>query len=111
MKSKLIIGLGLIFGYINSSNAISITIGSAEAVCAVSVSGTATGGATAVSLYLEQDGTETTLVVNDSISTDGTYEWTGVVSGISSLDDATIKAVTNRQVSATSNVNGSCVAG
>ena len=102
--------LTLMLAGISYAQAISITVQPADVVCAVSVTGTATNGATAVSIYIVQNGEETTLVVNDSIGTDGSYNWTGIVPDLTTLDNATVKAVTNRQTTATAGINGSCTA-
>ena len=108
-----LLSLGL-FGVCTSAQAISISVNPANVVCAVSVSGQATGSkgipATNVSIYVEQNGKSIPLVINQVLPTDGKFTWSGVVPGVNSLEGANIKAVTNRQTTATAGINGSCTA-
>ena len=109
--ANLILSAGL-FGASVSAHAISISVEPANVVCAVSVSGQATGSkgipATNVSIYVEQGTKSTPLVVNQALPADGKFTWSGVVPGVTSLQGATVKAVTNRQTAATAGINGSC---
>jgi len=108
---SIFLGLGLL-GASAAAQAISISVNPANVICAVSVSGQATGSkgipATNVSLYVEQNGNSTPLVINQPLSANGSFTWSGVVPGATSLQGASIKAVTNRQTTATNGINGSC---
>ena len=110
---NLLLNMGL-FGACASAQAISITVNPANVVCAVSVSGQATGSkgipATNVSIYVEQGGKSVPLVINQVLPANGAFTWAGVVPGVNSLEGANIKAVTNRQTTATAGINGSCTA-
>lgn len=111
MKLRTIwVGVGVYFLCISAAKPISITVQPAKVVCAISVSGMATDGATAVTLFLVKDGYELLLQVNGPIYSDGSYRWRGLVPGVTSLKNAQIKAVTNRETTATAGVDGICSA-
>jgi|NOAtaT_6_FD_contig_81_1984995_length_503_multi_2_in_0_out_0_1 hypothetical protein len=109
---KALLGVSLFWGVCGAAQAISISVNPANVICAVSVSGQAIGSkgipATAVSIYITQNGADIPLIVNGPLDKNGNFSWSGVVPKVTSLANAKVKAVTNRQTTATAEINGSC---